>query len=174
MWETWLWSLGQEDPLEKEMATHSSILAWRIPWMEEPGRLQSMGSQRVGHDWVTSLSLSKLGLYQPLPWFSDELSSAQVTLWILIYPQLKTSPVMLLGRHWLQKDTQCSYLLQEINPSPDLWLGMSFDSTPTKGEPSFRVTRLTLLSFWAGPRSEWAPETNFSIFPTSPESHAGA
>ena len=43
-------SLGQEDSLEKEMATHSSILAWRIPWMEEPGRLQSMGSQRVGHD----------------------------------------------------------------------------------------------------------------------------
>ena len=47
--------LGQEDPLEKEMATHSSILAWRIPWIEEPGRLQSMGSQKVGHDWVTSL-----------------------------------------------------------------------------------------------------------------------
>ena len=43
-------SLGQEDPLEKEMATHASILAWRIPWTEEPGRLQSMGSQRVGHN----------------------------------------------------------------------------------------------------------------------------
>ena len=50
MWETWLRSLGWEDPLEKEMATHSSILAWRIPWMEELGGLQSMGSQRVGHD----------------------------------------------------------------------------------------------------------------------------
>ena len=50
MWETWVRSLGQEDPLEKEMATHSSILAWRIPWTEEPGRLQSMGPQRVGHD----------------------------------------------------------------------------------------------------------------------------
>ena len=43
MWETWVQSLGQEDPLEKEMATHSSILAWRIPWMEELGGLQSMG-----------------------------------------------------------------------------------------------------------------------------------
>ena len=43
-------SLGQEDPLEKEMATHSSTLAWKIPWTEEPGRLQSMGSKRVGHD----------------------------------------------------------------------------------------------------------------------------
>ena len=48
--ETWVRSLGPEDPLEKEMATHSSILAWRIPWTEEPGGLQSMGLQRVGHD----------------------------------------------------------------------------------------------------------------------------
>ena len=47
--ETWVRSLGWEDPLEKEMATHSSGLAWKIPWTEEPGRLQSMGSQRVGH-----------------------------------------------------------------------------------------------------------------------------
>ena len=66
MRETWVWSLGQEDTLglvkgmatllhlEKGMATHSSILAWRIPWTEEPGRLQSMGSQRVRHDWVTN------------------------------------------------------------------------------------------------------------------------
>ena len=50
MWETQVRSLGQEDPLEKEMATHSSTLAWKIPWTEEPGRLQSTGSQRVGHD----------------------------------------------------------------------------------------------------------------------------
>ena len=50
MQETQVRSLGQEDPLEKEMATHSSILAWRIPWTEEAGGLQSMGSQRVRHD----------------------------------------------------------------------------------------------------------------------------
>ena len=50
MWETWVQSLGQKDLLEKEMATHSSILAWKIPWMEEPGRIQSIGSQRVGHN----------------------------------------------------------------------------------------------------------------------------
>ena len=49
MWETRVRSLGQEDPLEKEMAIHSSTIAWKIPWTEEPGRLQSMGSQRVGH-----------------------------------------------------------------------------------------------------------------------------
>ena len=52
--------------LEKEMATHSSTLAWRIPWREEPGRLQSMGSQRVGHDWATSLSLFTLHSYSYL------------------------------------------------------------------------------------------------------------
>ena len=50
MQETWIQSLGQEDPLEKEMATHSSILAWRIPWKEEPGGLYSIGSQRIGHN----------------------------------------------------------------------------------------------------------------------------
>ena len=50
MQETWVQSLGQEDPLEKEMAIHSSILAWRIPWTEESGGLQAMGSQRVGHN----------------------------------------------------------------------------------------------------------------------------
>ena len=50
MWETRVQSLGQEDLLEKEMATHSSSLAWEIPWTEEPGRLQSMGLQRVGHN----------------------------------------------------------------------------------------------------------------------------
>ena len=59
MWETWVLSPGWEDTLEKEMATHSSTLAWKIPRMEEPGRLQSMGSQRVGHDWVTSLALKE-------------------------------------------------------------------------------------------------------------------
>ena len=50
MWETWVQSLNWEDPLEKEVATHSSILAWRIPWAEKPGGVQSMGSQRFGHD----------------------------------------------------------------------------------------------------------------------------
>ena len=52
--ETWVQSLSWEDPLEKEMATHSSILAWKISWTEEPGGPQSMGSQRVGHDWATN------------------------------------------------------------------------------------------------------------------------
>ena len=57
MQETWVRSLGGEGPVEKEMATHSSILAWKTSWMEKPGGLQSMESQRVGHDWVTSLTI---------------------------------------------------------------------------------------------------------------------
>ena len=63
MQETWVHSLGQEDPLEKEMATHSSIFAWRISWMEEPGGLQSMESQRVGHDWATSLQSIEVSIH---------------------------------------------------------------------------------------------------------------
>ena len=59
MWETWVRSLGWEDPLEKGMATHSSILAWRIPWTEEHGWLQSVGSQRVGHDLATEQKIVK-------------------------------------------------------------------------------------------------------------------
>ena len=69
MRETWVWSLGWEDPLEKEMATHSSTLAWRIPWREEPGRLQSMGSQRVGHDWATLLPYLLKWYRLPTPGF---------------------------------------------------------------------------------------------------------
>ena len=57
VWEICVWSPGWEDALEKEMATHSSTPAWKIPWMEEPGRLQSMGLQRVRHDWATSLTM---------------------------------------------------------------------------------------------------------------------
>ena len=55
MQETWVWFLNWEDPLEEEVATHSCILAWRIPWTEEPSGLQSMGLQRVGHNWVTNI-----------------------------------------------------------------------------------------------------------------------
>ena len=59
MQETWVQFQGQEDPLEKGMATHSSILAWRIPWTEEPGGLQSTGSQRGKQDWATNTFLSE-------------------------------------------------------------------------------------------------------------------
>ena len=66
MQETWIQSLGWEDPLEKGMAIHSSFLAWRIPWTQETGGLQSMGSQWVEHDWVTKHTYGLRG-YTPLP-----------------------------------------------------------------------------------------------------------
>ena len=59
MHKTWVWSLGWEDPLGKGIATHSSILAWRIPWREEPGGLQSMGSQRVWYNWMPNTKEQK-------------------------------------------------------------------------------------------------------------------
>jgi len=65
--ETQVWSLGWEDPLEKGMATHSSILAWRIPWTKEPGRPQSMGSQRVRHNWATNTHTHQEHVYQGGP-----------------------------------------------------------------------------------------------------------
>ena len=67
MQETQVRSLGWEDPLEKEMAGHSSILAWKIPWTAEPGRLLSMGSQRVGHSWATSLHFTSSAAYIMYP-----------------------------------------------------------------------------------------------------------
>jgi len=66
MRETRVWFLGWENRLEKDTAIHSSTIAWKIPWTEEPGRLQSMGLQRVGHDWVTSLSRTGEGKGNPL------------------------------------------------------------------------------------------------------------
>jgi len=66
MWQTWAQFLGWEDSLERELVTHSNILAWKIPWTEELCGLQSTGSQRVGHDWVTNVHISKLIKIQTL------------------------------------------------------------------------------------------------------------
>ena len=68
MWETRVQSLGQEDPLEKEMATHSSTLAWKIPWIEELGKLQSKRLQRVGHDFTFTFTFHFLQPPEPFPW----------------------------------------------------------------------------------------------------------
>ena len=79
MQEIWVRSLDWEDPMEKEMATHSSTLTWNIPWTEKPGRPQSMGSQRVGHDWVTSLTHSffYISLWL-LAWLSQASCSGEI------------------------------------------------------------------------------------------------
>ena len=67
MWETWVQSLDREDTLEEEMATHSSILGWRIPWAEEPGVLQSMGPQGAGHNVVTEQHFIHSSVYMLIP-----------------------------------------------------------------------------------------------------------
>ena len=79
MRETWVRPLSQEDPLEKGMATHSSILAWRIPWTEEPGGLQSMGSQRVGHDWAINTLQSRGEKLQRLIFLKEVVIQKQKT-----------------------------------------------------------------------------------------------
>ena len=90
--ETWVRSLSQDDPLEKGIATHSSILAWRIPWREEPGRLQSMESQRVRHDWATSLTHS----------LNSDKRSTKGTQWNSIYFILHSVDECLLSGTKLQ------------------------------------------------------------------------
>ena len=103
MWETWVRSLGWEDPLEKEMATHFSILAWKITWMEEPGMLQYMGSQRVRHDWVTSLSLRfrKFSAIISSNRFSTPFSLTSPPgapiIWILVYLMMSKRPLKLFS-----------------------------------------------------------------------------
>ena len=89
VWETWVWSLDWEEPLEKKMATHFSILAWRIPWTEEPGGLQSIGSQRVRHDWATNrLSDTPQGNWDPTSYM--EQPKKKRLCWIM----LRWTPVL--------------------------------------------------------------------------------
>ena len=111
--ETWVPSLDQEDSLEKGMATHSGILAWRIPWAEKPGGLQSMGLQRVGHDWAREYAHIKI--QEPLallPW--------------------KNPKQWILG----QRGTQA---LQSSAPDPSvLSAGMKVDSALCYAHPSFQ------------------------------------
>ena len=113
MRETQVRSLGWEDPLEKEMAIHSSILAWRIPWTEKPSRLQSIGSQRVGHDWATSPSCTYRQVsceWSPLS--SDASGSWNVSrgedlseMWTLSQLILSTVRTEILERHgWVQAE----------------------------------------------------------------------
>ena len=126
MQETWLQSLGLEDPLEKGMATHSSILAWRIPWTEEPGRLQSMGSQRVGHDWVTSLSLS-----YPL-----QAIIANILAFILSECQSIYKVYILFVFPWAKQFVRFN-LKQELNLGPQQWKHSHHHQEITKEFPIY-------------------------------------
>ena len=83
MQETRVRFIGQEDRLEKGMATHSSVLVWRIRWAEEPGGLQTTGSQRVGHDWVTSLHFASLQLWRRWRWIISD-SICYLKTWLIV------------------------------------------------------------------------------------------
>ena len=96
MQESWVRSLSREYPLEKEMATYSSILAWKIPWTEEPGRLQSMGLQRVGQDWETITHihththtpphpLQSLSLWEHIPTCITAINKTRINLYIQLW-----------------------------------------------------------------------------------------
>ena len=76
--ETWIPFLGWEDTLEKEMGPHSDILAWKTPWTKEPGELQSMGSQRVGHNWSTEHACNVIGLL----WKVNEIIHVKTLTWL--------------------------------------------------------------------------------------------
>ena len=111
MEETCVWSLGREDPLEKEMATYSSILAWKIPWAEEPEGLQSIGSQRVRHDWATSLLLCGWSTGQTIQVGHESLLSCLISCLILPGGQFLTHCHLLFKFHlWAYGDfiiTRC-------------------------------------------------------------------
>ena len=88
MQETWVQSLGREDPLEKEMATHSSILVWRIPWTEEPGGLQSRGLQRVGLDWMTNTFMVIVSITTFIIFIISGLTKLPPPHWTYVYLRL--------------------------------------------------------------------------------------
>ena len=112
MWETWVQSLGQEDPLEKVTAIHSSTIAWKIPWTEEPGRRQSMGLQRVRHDWATSLHNDfKLivSLYKPFEvdlQKYEKMDSSALSGWE-IRTHLSQRAILSRNNNQLQLPNQC-------------------------------------------------------------------
>ena len=105
MQETWVRSLGWQDPLEEEMITHSSILAWRIPWIEEPGGLQSMWLQRVRHNWVTNTFtfLYTLGLHLGRQVMSIWVGMHRRVMSQNIHLQIQLQPVHMLIFETLKK-----------------------------------------------------------------------
>ena len=130
MQETWVQSPGWEDPLEKEMAAHSSTLAWKIPWTEEPGRLQSMGSQRVGHNWATSLPFTSTPIWlTPIHFVFDQKDSTEALSKLkremaasvsvhrdfqVIHTDWTTIPIVPLSMPWTDGQSLWSYVSKPL------------------------------------------------------------
>ena len=160
MQETWVWSLGQEDALEKGMATHSSIFAWRIPWTEEPGGLQSIGSQRVEHNWVINTlydhiqikcfwqeyAIGTLGTYsiiaQGLCWFVHCQSVSSVTQLgpTLCDPMNRSTPGLPVHHH-----------LPEFTQTHVHWVGDAIQpSQRQRSLPASESFPMSQLFSWGG------------------------
>ena len=147
MQETRVQFLGWEDPLEKEMAIHSSTLAWKIPWTEEPDRLQSMGSQRVRHDWATSLSFpftrAHVFMITTHPWNPSELSHGLYSLEVKWSEVKSLSRVRLFATPWTvayQAPQSMEFSRQEY------WSGLPFPSPGDLPNPEIEPTSV----FWPG------------------------
>ena len=155
--ETWVQSLGREDPLEKEMATHSSTLAWKIPWIQEPGRLQSVGPQRVGHDWVTSpyLTLPNLLYYPTLISIHDYWKKYSFDYMDLFW-QNDVSAFNILSRFVIAFLSRSKYLFISWLQS---WSAVILEPKKIKSAvvftfpPSYRCV-LIKMSTWLAPRFE--------------------
>ena len=126
MQETQVWTLGQEDSLEKEMANHYSILAWRITWTEEPGGLPSMESQRVGHDWATN---THTHTHTHTQYLSHRV--AVKSKWVSTYYAL--IPVFSKSKHW-QMFSCSSYHCHQSSSSPSP--SSSLPQAPSSYSPS--------------------------------------
>ena len=187
MWETRVWSLGQEDPLEKEMATHSSILARRMLWMEELGRLQSTGSQRVKHDWLTSLfhlsnrmgvvevvfqSLSHVWLFET-PWtVAHQASLAFTVSWSLLKfmsiecNQVQPSCPLSYPSHPVFNLSKHQGLFQWISSSHEVAKGLELQLQHQSFQWIFETDFLYDWAVW----SPWCPKDSQG---SSPALHSG-
>ena len=128
--ETWVQSLGWKDPLEKEMATHSSILAWKIPWTEESGRLQSMRLQRVRHDWATTTFFRSSMAFI----LKSEKTLERIYKQIVKINDLKSGEnnIITAINYWVLKSFACTLYL----------------TLTRKGQPRTKVWRLLRLPHW--------------------------
>ena len=146
-----VWSLGGENTLEQEMTTHSSVLTWRIPWMEKPGGLQSMGLQRVGHNWASNTRTQTLIIFCVYSKHSSKgkllghliISSARV----LCQPLCCISFILYLPSTWL-----CMKLLQVCLTFCDL-VGRSPLGSSVHGIPSFKIGVIIIYNVPTG--SKW-------------------
>ena len=166
----WVWSLGQVGPLEKEMATHSSTLAWKIPWTEEPGRLHSMGSQRVKHNWSDLACTHSIILNISLNWkWKSESEVAQscwlfVTLWNVAY-QAPLSMGFSRQEYWSGLPFPSPDL---PNPGIELWSPPSQADTLPSEPPGKPILKLRV--FFYDQQSRIAVILDILYLPNMPDS----